>query len=74
MTSIIWEKELDKIKHGEKPLEINADGMPAIATGAPHYELIQLMKALAEGYNRSFSKVAAFRKACRNAVNNWRDE
>lgn len=74
MTSIIWEKELDKIKHGEAPLEINADGMPAIANGAPHYELIQLVKALAEGYNRSFSKVEAFRKACRNAVSNWRDE
>lgn len=69
-----WEETLDNIRHASEPILISDDGMPRVAAGAQYFEIAELLKALAEGYNRSFSKAAAFRKACRNAVSNWRDE
>lgn len=58
----MWQKNLDLIRNGETPIETSESGIPQLATNAPVFEMLQLLAALAAGYNRNVRRIKALRE------------
>lgn len=46
-----WQEILEEIKSGEVTIPTSKDGVPLVAVNAQYYELMELLGAMAEGYN-----------------------
>lgn len=57
-----WEQLLKSLRQGDGKIATNKDGLPTIATNAPIYELMQIMVAMTEGYNRNVNRIDMMRK------------
>lgn len=61
-----WSEVLRQIRSGDEILQTTPDGLPVVAVNAPVYELMQLLVALTEGYNRNTKRIRMLRKLVHN--------
>lgn len=62
-----WSEVLERIRSGDEVIETDPDGLPVVAVIRVH-ELMQLLVALTEGYNRNAKRIRMLRRVIKAQI------